>query len=130
MKSRVGSGITLTVNHCEEQVDVPLQQELISWVLENLIRNAAQAMEGEGEIQVNSGKTRDGAYIDVADTGKGISSRDHETVFRPGYTTKKRGWGLGLSLARRIIQDMHRGKLYVLSSEQGKGTVIRMVLPL
>ena len=98
-------------------------------MIENLIRNAAQAMEGEGEIEIISGANRQDVYIDVIDHGKGIPARDTETIFRPGYTTKKRGWGLGLSLGRRIVQDVHRGRLFVLESHPGKRTVIRMVLP-
>lgn len=128
MSQRVGSGIK--INYTDENVgNAPVQADLISWVLENLVRNAAQAMEGEGIVKIVSGSSKDHVYIDVIDTGKGISPRDFETIFRPGFTTKKRGWGLGLSLGRRIVREMHRGRLFVVESKSGERTVIRMVLP-
>lgn len=129
MKSRVGSGVSIEII-CETPVVVPMQPELIGWVLENVIRNAAQAEEGKGKILLTCAADDQFAYIDVQDFGKGIAARDHDTIFRPGYTTKRRGWGLGLSLARRIMVEMHRGKLFVKESKPGEGTTIRMVLPL
>ncbi len=128
MRTRVGSGIDISLNADADPV-LHLQPDLISWVLENLIRNAAQAMEGEGKINIHIGIEKHGAYIDVKDFGVGISPRNFETIFRPGFTTKKRGWGLGLSLGRRIVVEMHRGRLYVKESHPGEGTTIRMVLP-
>ncbi|MBZ0263920.1 HAMP domain-containing histidine kinase [bacterium] len=127
MRSRVGSSVEIELS---EQVDVqiPLQPELIGWVLENLIRNAAQAMAGDGKISINCGEEKNTVFVDVKDTGPGISTRDFETIFRPGYTTKKRGWGLGLSLGRRILQETHNGRLFVKESRIGGGTTFRLVL--
>lgn len=107
---------------------VMLNRALYEWVIENLIRNAIDALEGEGFIKV---RLRDGAkavYVEVEDNGKGIPPNKQKLVFRPGYTTKRRGWGLGLSLAKRIIEEYHRGKIYVASSEIGKGTTFRISL--
>ncbi len=128
MRGRVGTGVRIL---CEDEGagEAPMQRDLIGWVLENLIRNAAQAMGGEGEVILHSGTLNGSVYVDVTDSGVGIPVRDHQTIFRPGYTTKQRGWGLGLSLARRIVEEMHGGRLYVLDSQPGHGTTIRMVLP-
>jgi signal transduction histidine kinase len=97
-------------------------------VLENLIRNAVDAMEGEGRITIATERDGHGVHIDVSDTGKGIPSSKWKTVFRPGYTTKKRGWGLGLSLTKRIIDSYHKGKIVVKRSAPGKGTTFRITL--
>jgi anti-sigma regulatory factor (Ser/Thr protein kinase) len=107
---------------------VPLNRALFSWVLENLIRNAVDAMEGEGRITIATERDGHGVHIDVSDTGKGIPSSKWKTVFRPGYTTKKRGWGLGLSLTKRIIDSYHKGKIVVKRSAPGKGTTFRITL--
>ncbi len=128
MRTRVGSQVAI-VYEDRSSGDVAMQDELIGWVLENVIRNAAQAMKGEGRIQLISGRDEHGAWIDIIDEGPGIAKSEMETIFRPGYTTKKRGWGLGLSLGRRIVEEIHRGRLYVLASKPGEGTTIRMVLP-
>lgn len=127
MRSRVGSSIDIIVD-TQEDFELPLQPELIGWVLENLIRNAAQAMAGEGKISITTGEYNRSVFVDVRDTGPGIHSRDFETIFRPGFTTKKRGWGLGLSLGRRILQETHNGRLFVKESRIGGGTIFRMVL--
>jgi len=105
-----------------------LAAPLFAWVIENLIRNAVDAMEGEGSISIKMSETDSRILIDVRDTGKGIERRNWRRVFRSGYTTKTRGCGLGLSLSKRIISEYHRGKIYVLSSEVGKGTTFRIVL--
>ena len=101
---------------------------LFSWVLENLFKNAIDAMSGKGMITVEMKEENDSVIIDVKDTGKGISRTEQRDVFNPGYTTKKRGWGLGLSLAKRIIKEYHKGKIYVKHSSPGKGTTFRIVL--
>lgn len=101
---------------------------LFDWVIENLIRNALDAIEGEGAIKVNMTNTTRQIVIDICDTGKGMSKTAFKKVFKPGYSTKKRGWGLGLSLAKRIIQDYHHGQIFVHRSEVGKGTTFRIVL--
>ncbi len=129
MRGRVGSGVSIVYRN-RGSGSSPMQPDLIGWVFENLIRNAAQSMEGEGEVLLTSGVLENGSvYVDVADRGEGIAALEHETIFRPGYTSRKSGWGLGLSLGRRIIEDMHRGRLYVHESRPGVGTTMRMVLP-
>ncbi|MBL7953845.1 MAG: HAMP domain-containing histidine kinase [Flavobacteriales bacterium] len=107
---------------------VPLNRALFSWVIENLIRNAVDAMEGEGSITVEIIPEGGEVYVDVTDTGKGIPAAQHSTVFQPGFTTKKRGWGLGLSLSKRIIEQYHGGKIIVKRSAPGKGTTFRITL--
>ena len=102
---------------------------MFEWVLENLSKNAVDAMQGKGRLDVTVWHDRQKAYIDVTDTGKGIARKDFKTVFNPGFTTKKRGWGLGLTLAKRIIEEYHGGKIYVKSSEIGVGTTFRIELP-
>ncbi len=108
---------------------VPINRPLFEWVIENLTKNAADALEGQGTISINWGSLRRSIFIDVTDTGKGIGRQHHKTVFKPGYTTKKRGWGLGLTLARRIVEDYHKGQIYVRESTPGKGTTFRITLP-
>ena len=112
----------------ETELLVPLNRALFSWVLENLIRNAIDAMSGEGSITIEFLRESDQVHIDVADTGKGIPSSQLKTVFQPGFTTKKRGWGLGLSLSKRIIEQYHGGKIFVKRSAPGKGTTFRITL--
>jgi signal transduction histidine kinase len=108
-----------------------LNPPLFDWVIENLLRNAIDAMEsGEGTISADVYREGRWACIDVSDTGKGIPSSKHATVFKPGYSTKTRGWGLGLSLARRIMVEYHRGRIFVKRSEVGKGTTFTVKLPL
>lgn len=106
-----------------------INSHLFDWVLENLLRNALDAMDGQGTISSDVYEDHDNVYIDVSDTGKGIPAGKFKTVFQPGYTTKKRGWGLGLSLAKRIIEDYHSGKIFVKASEEGKGTTFTIQLP-
>ncbi len=103
---------------------------LFDWVIENLLKNAANAIEGQGKIEVNihDHMPKEQVYIDVTDTGKGIPRMKFETIFQPGYTTRKRGWGLGLSLSKRIIDNYHKGQIFVKESEVGKGTTIRIIL--
>jgi signal transduction histidine kinase len=101
---------------------------LFDWVIENLLKNALDAMEGKGSIKVAMAETESEILIDISDTGKGISKQNQQKVFNPGFTTKKRGWGLGLSLSKRIIQQYHKGSIYVKNSEIGKGTTFRIVL--
>ncbi len=113
----------------EERMIVKLNVPLFDWVIENLFRNAIDAIETSGSLEVQFGDKGKYAYIDVIDTGKGIPNSKLKTVFQPGYTSKKRGWGLGLSLAKRIIEDYHKGKIFVRRSEVGKGTTFRILLP-
>ncbi|MCQ2058345.1 MAG: HAMP domain-containing histidine kinase [Bacteroidaceae bacterium] len=111
-----------------EPVIINSNISLLEWVIENLCKNAVDAMDGCGEITVTLVESNKTVFIDVSDTGKGIAKRNFKTVFQPGYTTKQRGWGLGLSLAKRIVKDYHKGKIYVRSSELGKGTTFRIEL--
>jgi signal transduction histidine kinase len=101
---------------------------LFEWVIENLSKNAVDAMNNAGTITITIEESRRHVVIDFEDTGKGIPKSQHKTIFRPGFTSKKRGWGLGLSLSKRIISDYHKGKIFVKSSVIDKGTVIRVVL--
>jgi len=114
----------------EKQILVPLNAPLFAWVVENLFRNAVDAMEGAGQIIISIASQGKHVIIDVEDTGKGIPRSKLKTVFQPGYTTKKRGWGLGLSLSKRIIEIYHGGKIFVKESLPNKGTTFRIVLNL
>jgi len=111
-----------------EEVVVNINPALFEWVIENLCKNAVDAMSGEGSINIVVEKQEKVVAIEVSDTGKGIPKRDIGNVFKPGFTTKKRGWGLGLSLAKRIIEEYHRGRIFVKASEQGRGTIFRIEL--
>ena len=109
---------------------VNLNQQLYSWVIENLVKNAIDAMQGKGTLRITTSREGSKAVVLVTDTGKGILKRLHQKIFDPGYTTKKRGWGLGLSLTKRIIEDYHKGRIYVKNSEIGKGTTFAIELKL
>jgi signal transduction histidine kinase len=111
------------------EVKIGVSPTLMEWVLENLMKNALDAMEGKGKILVTISDELTNVVIDVKDTGKGISSSNIQKVFQPGFTTKKRGWGLGLSLCKRIVEQYHKGQLFVKQSEAGKGTTFRIILP-
>lgn len=130
MRSRVSGRISFHLHLSEDDHGVLLSRSLIEWVMENLTKNAVDAMQGEGRIDITTGTEKNMAWIEVKDTGKGIARKNFKTVFNPGYTTKKRGWGLGLTLVKRIIEEYHGGKIYVKESEPGKGTTFRTELPL
>ena len=115
-------------NHDEKNIFALINAPLFDWVIENLLKNALDAMDGHGDIKINFKNEVAQVIIDVSDTGKGISKKNIPHVFKPGFTTKKRGWGLGLSLSKRIIEQYHKGSLYVKQSEQGKGTTFRIIL--
>ena len=130
MDRRTSKRISINfTNQLEHELIIPLNVQLFGWVIENLVRNAIDATEGKGKITVTMSEGVSTIQIDVSDTGKGISARQSKVVFRPGYTTKSRGWGLGLSLAKRIIDEYHNGKIFVLKSTPGKGTTFRILLP-
>ncbi|MEM9928607.1 MAG: HAMP domain-containing sensor histidine kinase [Bacteroidota bacterium] len=112
-----------------KQLDVHINPHLFDWVVENLMRNALDAMEGKGEISAEVYEDPEYVYIDLSDTGKGMPASQYKRVFRPGFTTKKRGWGLGLSLAKRIIVEYHSGKIFVKKSVVGEGTTFTIALP-
>ncbi len=129
MKKRATGKIAFSLNtHGNDTFIAPVSPPLFDWVIENLLKNALDAMEGKGSIEVDMMEDKDAIIIDVADTGKGISKQNISKVFKPGFTTKKRGWGLGLSLSKRIIEQYHKGHLSVKYSEPGKGTTFRIVL--
>lgn len=107
---------------------IEMSKPLFEWVIENLIRNAIDSLQGEGKITLRLSETENRVTVDVSDTGKGIPKGKWESVFKPGFSTKKRGWGLGLSLSRRIVKEYHRGEIFVKDSELGKGTTFRIVL--
>jgi len=108
---------------------VKINKHLFDWVIENLIRNALDAMDGQGTISAEVHEEPNFVTIDLSDTGKGIPSSKFNTVFEPGFTTKQRGWGLGLSLAKRIIDNYHNGKIFVKSSKVGEGSTFTIRLP-
>ncbi len=128
MQKRAPSRVKISLRSAEAEVPAMISGPLFDWVLENLIRNALDAMDGAGAINIELSDKDHQIIIDVTDTGKGIPRSQLNKVFTPGFTTKKRGWGLGLSLARRIIRQYHHGLLFVKQSEVGKGTTFRVVL--
>jgi signal transduction histidine kinase len=128
MNRRTSAKVEMVTDFPQNEVIARINASLFEWVIENLCKNAVDAMEGEGRITLYLEDSADKAIIEVADTGKGIRKKDIGNVFRPGFTTKKRGWGLGLSLARRIVEDYHHGRIWVKESEVGKGTVFRIEL--
>lgn len=130
MNHRTSQKVNIICNMPAEDVILQMNASLFEWVIENLCKNAVDAMEGEGTITISLWKENKNVIIEVADTGKGIMKKDIKHVFTPGFTTKKRGWGLGLSLAKRIVEEYHRGKIFVKSSEIGKGTTFRIEMPL
>lgn len=132
MSNRISKQVTLTLHLNEaENCGVMLCQSLFEWVMENLTKNAVDAMEGKGRIDITVGAAKNDNMVLIAikDTGKGISRKNFKTVFNPGYTTKKRGWGLGLTLVKRIIEEYHNGKIYVKESELGNGTTFVIEIP-
>lgn len=130
MSTRISPRIKLHWHPFSGDIPVSACTPLLEWVIENLIKNAVDAMEGSGQIDVTTGSGPVNAFIEVADTGKGISRKNFKTVFNPGYSTKSRGWGLGLTLAKRIIEQYHSGKIFVKQSAPGVGTTFRIELPL
>ena len=129
IRRRAPGKVNFSVNtHDHKTMPAQISGPLFDWVIENILKNALDAMEGKGSIHVDLKKSADDIIIEIADTGKGISKQNISRIFKPGFTTKKRGWGLGLSLSRRIIETYHKGKLTVKSSEPGKGTTFRIVL--
>jgi hypothetical protein len=128
LESRTSDGVTFSFDPVSQDHVVPINRSLFQWVVENLCKNSVDAMEGNGTIKISVGEQFKQVFIDFEDSGKGIPKNRQKTIFKPGYTTKLRGWGLGLSLAKRIIETYHKGKIFVLHSEIGKGTVIRIIL--
>lgn len=125
---RASNRVRLTCTVPQQPLIVPMCSSLFEWVVENLCKNAIDAMDGQGNITLTAGTEGALAVVEVADTGKGIPKNKFRTVFTPGFTTKKRGWGLGLSLAKRIVEEYHHGRIYVKNSEVGRGTTFRIEL--
>lgn len=130
MDSRTSRTVVIMLHASAEKVILNLNVSLFEWVIENLCKNAVDALEGRsGRIDIYVMQKEQTVVIDLVDTGKGIRQKDMKNVFRPGFTTKQRGWGLGLSLARRIVEEYHHGKIFVKQSEVGQGTTFRIILP-
>ena len=127
IKTRSSKKIKFVFDKTDEII-IPHNIPLFEWVIENLCKNSIDAMNGEGEIKITVTDNYQHIYIDICDTGKGVPKSKFKAVFNPGYTTKKRGWGLGLSLTKRIIENYHKGKIFIKSSEINKGTCFRIVL--
>ncbi len=128
MKGRVSGRVSINMHLSDDDHGVRLSRPLIEWVMENLTKNAVDAMQGVGRIDITTGADHNIAWIEVKDTGKGIARKHFKTIFNPGYTTKKRGWGLGLTLVKRIIEEYHGGRIFVKESEPGVGTTFRIEL--
>jgi len=129
LKTRSSEKVKFEMNFTEgDRVEAPLNAALFSWVVENLCKNAIDAMDNNGKITFNLQENGGNVLIDITDTGKGVPKSQQKTIFQPGFSTKKRGWGLGLSLAKRIIEIYHSGKIFIKWSEAGKGTTFRIIL--
>ena len=128
MGKRISSKVTIYTDLPDKPINILMNESLFGWTLENLIKNGVDAMDGQGEIKIQVSRKGKKVIMDISDTGKGIPKSKFNTIFHPGYTTKKRGWGLGLSLVKRIIESYHKGKIYVYKSEPGKGTTFRIEL--
>ena len=129
MRRRTSNKVEMVCHVPEQSVIVKMNSSLFEWVVENLCKNAVDAMEGSGRIDLSLREEGSKVVLEVKDTGKGIRKKDVKNVFTPGFTTKQRGWGLGLSLAKRIVEEYHHGRIFVKSSELGKGTTFRVELP-
>src|SRR5690606_8492781 len=128
LKGRMSSKVDLRFHSEKEEIRIPLNIALYSWVIENLVKNAVDAMQNQGAISVYVTDKENSVIVSVADTGPGIMKKLHKRIFEPGFTTKQRGWGLGLSLAKRIIENYHNGKIFVAKSDRDSGTEIRIIL--
>ncbi|WP_178986671.1 sensor histidine kinase [Winogradskyella helgolandensis] len=128
LKSRSSKLINFEIVLPAREIPVKLNEQLFSWTIENLVKNAIDAMKGKGDLKLELTQLENKVFINISDTGKGIQKSSFTKIFEPGYTTKKRGWGLGLSLAKRIVEDYHSGKIKVLTSEIDKGTTIQIIL--
>ena len=129
MAHRTSSKVVISTHFPDHRIEVKMVASLFEWVVENLCKNAVDAMNGTGRIDLYLQDRGDSVVLEVTDTGKGMPKSHFKSVFKPGFTTKARGWGLGLSLAKRIVEEYHKGKIFVKSSEVGKGTTFRIELP-
>jgi signal transduction histidine kinase len=128
LKTRTSDKINFNITYPYDDIKIPVNSALFEWVIENICKNAIDAMDGAGTVDINLKDNTQIIYIDIGDSGKGISKNKFKTIFKPGFTTKQRGWGLGLSVAKRIIEDYHDGKIFVYQSDIMKGSTIRVVL--
>ena len=128
IRTRSSDKVSFSLEAPTYDIQAPMNVPLFEWVVENILKNALDAMEGNGRILVMITDQQQFVYIDISDTGKGVPKSSYKTIFKPGFTTKNRGWGLGLSLSKRIIEEYHDGQIFVKSSEIGKGTTFRIVL--
>lgn len=129
MSNRISGKVKLILDFPDDDFGVMISEPLFEWVMENLTKNAVDAMDGEGEIRISTGHEKGKVWVEVKDTGKGIARKNFKNVFSPGFTTKERGWGLGLTLVKRIIEEYHGGKIFVKESELKKGTTFRIEFP-
>lgn len=130
LRKRMPKKVVLQLtNEIAPDSEIEVNEALFEWVIENLLKNALDAIKDQGQISIHVSKRGSEYVIDVSDTGKGIPKSQFKEVFKPGFTTKKRGWGLGLSLSKRVVENYHKGRIFVLSSELGKGTTFRVILP-
>ena len=127
LRTRSSDKVKFSIN-IDQNISIIANQTLLEWVFENLIKNAIDAIKGNGHISINSEILDHSIAIDITDNGKGIARQNIKTVFEPGFTTKERGWGLGLSLTKRIVEDYHKGKIFVKESEANKKTTFRIIL--
>ena len=125
---KASQGISFTFHSNSDEIHLKINKELYSWVIENLLNNAIDAVIGKGKIKLSILEDKDQVFINVIDNGKGIPKRLVKRIFQPGFTTKKRGWGLGLSLCRRIIEDYHQGSIQIRSTSKNEGTHFEIVL--
>ncbi len=129
VKKRAGKHVEFELDtHGKTEIAAMISPPLFDWVIENLLKNALDAMEGKGKMKVEVEEKASKIYIDITDSGKGISKANVNRIFNPGFTTKKRGWGLGLTLTKRIVEQYHKGTIFVKWSEQGKGTTFRIIM--
>lgn len=128
LESRSSKQISFSFSSSDDEIQSNVNIELFGWVIENLIKNAIDAMQGKGSVSLSIEQSQKKIKILVSDTGKGMSKKLFKQIFKPGFTTKKRGWGLGLSLSKRIVEDYHKGKIFVKKSELGKGTTFQILL--
>ncbi len=130
LRRRISTRVNIQIDTDEPNTKALINESLFGWVIENLIKNAVDAMEGEGQLRLHIQQHDKKIWLDISDSGKGMSRSEYRKIFKPGYTTKSRGWGLGLTLVKRIVEDYHGGKITVLNSVVGKGTTFRIELPI